>query len=63
MNDTLLERKQPFPPGTGIAVKEYPLRVVNPPAVFRRQERFWKEVRNRITERNPALREVLERLY
>lgn len=33
------------------------------PAVFRRQERFWEEIRKRIAERNPAVRDGLERLY
>lgn len=33
------------------------------PDVFRRQEPFWKEVRKRIVEKNPAVLEVAERLF
>jgi len=33
------------------------------PDVFRRQESFWKEVRKRIVEKNPAFVKVGERLY
>lgn len=33
------------------------------PEVFRRQEPFWKEVRKRIVEKDPAIRDAFERLY
>lgn len=31
--------------------------------IFRRQEPFWKQVRQRIVEKDPAFVDVLDRLY
>ena len=31
--------------------------------IFRRQEPFWKQVRKRIVEKDPAFVDVLDRLY
>lgn len=68
MNEQLLERPAA---GENAAVGNEPnrndggIRVLRTavPAAFRKQEKFWREVRKRISERNPAVRGVLERLY
>ena len=62
MKEQLLERLPgPEEPETLLDLPGPDARVAN--VVFRRQERFWKEVRKRIAERNPAVQNVLDRLY
>jgi hypothetical protein len=62
MNEQLLERPEPNRLAGTIDERTRILRNAET-AIFRRQERFWKEVRKRIAERNPAVRGVLQRLY
>jgi hypothetical protein len=61
MNQQLLEREAANEAPDRDQERPRPLRTAAP-AVFRRQERFWKEVRKRIAENNPA-NGGAERLY
>ena len=63
MNDQTQVRERITPRTPTGTIDNRPALTLGAPAVFRRQERFWKEVKNRITERNPAVRELFERLY
>ncbi len=62
MKNELLE-KNTAPRATALINR--PTRQARTPApeVFRRQETFWKTVRERIVAKDPTFREVLDRLY
>ena len=62
MKEQLLERPVERPALVAIDNPVRPVRIATP-AVFRRQERFWNEVRRYIVEKNPTVRDVFERLY
>jgi len=62
MNDTTLETTVAAGGETAVEDRPRDARAVVHPA-FRRQERFWKEIRKRIETNNPGARRGDERPY